>query len=122
MQIVSEKLSKNYGNAGKKIEVSVKSLKNKNKLLEEMINEGKVWQKVQSPQVVNQLTKILSTSEINKKFQKIWDDKVKFRLKNNYGSTESGMKRAAMSATNINSKEYIFKESNISPKSKKKFY
>ena len=87
-----------------------------------MINEGKVWQKVQSPQVVNQLTKILSTSEINKKFQKIWDDKVKFRLKNNYGSAESGMKRAAMSATNINSKEYIFKESNISPKSKKKFY
>ena len=125
-QVASEKLGKNYGNAGKKIEVSVKSLKNKNKLLEEMINEGKVWQKVQSPQVVNELTKILSTSEINKKFQKICEGNVKFKLKKeydtNFDNDSNLMKRTAISATNINRKAYDSWESKASTKRKRNNY
>lgn len=62
----------------------MKSIKTKNKILEEMLKEGKVTQKVQSPKVVTGLTKILSTQEINKKFQKLCQDSNKFRLKQSY--------------------------------------
>jgi hypothetical protein len=62
----------------------MKSIKAKNKILEEMLKDGKVTQKVQSPKVVTGLTKILSTQEINKKFQKLCQDSNKFRLKQSY--------------------------------------
>mmetsp|Transcript_1449 Transcript_1449/g.1590 ORF Transcript_1449/g.1590 Transcript_1449/m.1590 type:complete len:183 (-) Transcript_1449:44-592(-) len=83
-QNYSEELSKCYNNAKLKVTVSMKSLKSKNKILEEMMNEGKVKKKVKSPGVVNNITKILSTEEINKRFQKLCKEGNKFRLKQNY--------------------------------------
>lgn len=83
-QSYHEQLSKSYTNATKKVGVSMKSIKAKNKILEEMLKDGKVTQKVQSPKVVTGLTKILSTQEINKKFQKLCQDSNKFRLKQSY--------------------------------------
>lgn len=49
-----------------------------------MLKQGKVTQKVKSPKVVNNLTKILSTEEINKKFEKLCSEQNKFRLKQSY--------------------------------------
>ena len=62
----------------------MKSMKDKNKILNEMLNEGKVIKKVKSPQVVNNLTRILSTDEINKKFMKLCKGGNKFKLKQRY--------------------------------------
>lgn len=67
-------LSKSYKNSKLTTGVSIKSLKNKSKLLNEMLKEGRVSKQVKSPKVVNNLTKILSTDEINKKFQKLCDE------------------------------------------------
>lgn len=79
-----DQLAKSYTNANKKVGVSMKSLRDKNKLLEEMLKQGKVSQKVKSPKVVGNLTKILSTSEINKKFEQLCRDNNKFKLKQSY--------------------------------------
>ena len=79
-----EELAKDYNNANLKVGVSMKSLKNKNKILEEMLNEGKVTKKVKSPKVVNNLSRILSTEEINKRYQKLCQESNKFRLKQSY--------------------------------------
>lgn len=62
----------------------MKSLKEKNRLLEEMLNEGKVTKKVKSPKVVSNLTKILSTKEINNKFKKLIQESNKLKLKQSY--------------------------------------
>ena len=67
-------LAKAYKNSKLTTGVSIKSLKNKSKLLDEMLKEGRVNKQVKSPKVVNNLTKILSTDEINKKFQKLCEE------------------------------------------------
>ena len=70
-----EKLFKQRENAKKKLGVSMKSLMNKNRLLEEMWSEGKIWPKAKSPKVARDLMRILSTAEINRRFQNMYKKK-----------------------------------------------